>query len=209
MEGLNRRLIFSALLIFFMIAFGTTGYMVIEGWKPLDALYMTIITLTTVGYREIHELSTKGIIFTIILLIGGVGTVFYALGTGAKFILEGELQEVFGKRRMERRIKSLRGHYIICGYGRMGKIICRELKEKNLRFIVIEKNAEAMEKKDEVLIFQGDATRDEVLRDAGIEKAKGLISVLPTDAENLYVVLSARQLNPGLFIVAMSGEEGS
>jgi len=185
--------------------------MLIEGWGFLDALYMTIITITTVGFREIHELSQKGQIFTIILIISGVGTVLYALSNGAKFVLEGELQEVFGRQRLEKRLKDLKDHYIICGYGRMGKIIAKELRHEKLQFAVIEKNEVILDPdhKDETLIIQGDATRDELLKRVGIEKAKCLISVLPTDAENLYVVLSARGLNPSLLIVARAGEEGS
>lgn len=210
MEVLRKRLLTAFLLISLIIAFGTLGYIIIEGWGFIDSLYMTIITLTTVGYREIHPLSTRGIIFTIVLMISGVGTVFYALGTGAKLVLEGELQDLFGRKRLEKRIKDLKNHYIICGYGRMGRIICRELKEKNIKFVVIEKNAENIPiERQDMLIFEGDATKDETLKEMGIERAKGLISVLPTDAENLFVVLSARELNPNLFIVARAGEEGS
>lgn len=139
MEALKKKLVTAFLLISLIIAFGTLGYTIIEGWNFIDSLYMTIITLTTVGYREVNPLTLKGIIFTIILIISGVGTVFYALGTGAKFILEGELQDLFGRRRLEKKIKDLKNHYIICGYGRMGKIICKELKEKNIKFVVIEK----------------------------------------------------------------------
>ncbi|MCL4492577.1 MAG: potassium channel protein [Nitrospirae bacterium] len=209
MEALRKRLILSAVMIALIVAFGVAGYMGIEGWDFLDSLYMTIITLTTVGYKEVHDLSSGGRLFTIFLIIGGVGTVFYALSTGAKLVLEGELQELFGRRRLEKKIKELKDHYIICGYGRMGKIIGRELKVKNEKFAVIEKKPNMPQEKEDSLILEGDATQDEVLKDAGIERAKGLISVLPTDAENLFVVLSARGLNPGLLIVARAGEEGS
>lgn len=183
--------------------------MVIEGWGFLDSIYMTIITLTTVGYREVHPLSGRGMIFTLVLIVGGVGAVFYLLGIGAKIILEGELQSVFGRKRLEKKIRQLRDHYIICGYGRMGKIICRELSEKGIGFVVVEKKLDIALEMEETLIFEGDATEDETLKKAGIDRAKGLISVLPTDAENLFVVLSARGLNPKLFIVARAGEEGS
>ena len=209
METLRKRLILSGLLIFLMVALGTAGFMIIERWNFLDALYMTIITLTTVGYGEVHNLSSEGRIFNIFLIIGGVGTVFYALGTGAKLLLEGELQEMFGRKRLEKKIKGLHDHYIICGHGRMGRIICRELHAKKEKFIIIEKTPCKMHEKEDLLIIEGDATQDEVLIEAGIEKAKGLISVLPTDAENLFVVLSARGLNPQLLIVARAGEEGS
>lgn len=209
MEELRKRLILAAMLILFIISFGTVGYMSIEGWRFIDALYMTVITLSTVGYREVHALSEMGILFTTMLIVSGVGTVLYALSTGAQIVLEGELQEIFGRKRLEKKIRELKNHYIVCGYGRMGKIICRELKEKNIKFVVVEKKPDALEEKGDMLIFEGDATRDEILREVGIERAKGLISVLTTDAENLFVVLSARELNPKLFIVARAGEEGS
>jgi len=209
LEDLRKRLILAAMLILCIISFGTVGYMSIEGWRFLDALYMTVITLSTVGYREVHALSEKGILFTIMLIVSGVGTVLYALSTGAQIVLEGELQEIFGRKRLEKKIKELKNHYIVCGYGRMGKIICRELKEKDIKFVVIEKQSRPLDERGDTLIVEGDATMDEILREVGIERASGLISVLPTDAENLFVVLSARELNPQLFIVARAGEEGS
>jgi voltage-gated potassium channel len=205
---LRRRLVLSLALIVFIVSFGTIGYMVVEGWNFQDSLYMTVTTLTTVGYREVRELTSVGRWFTIILIIGGVGTMLYALSTGAKFLLEGEIQEVLGRRRLEKKMKELMDHYIICGYGRMGKIIVKELKSERAKFVVIEKNAISKEKEEAFLII-GDATQDELLKEVGIERAKGLITVLPTDAENLYVVLSAKGLNPNLFIVARAGEEGS
>jgi len=211
MEELRKRLVLSAALIALIVSFGTIGYMGIEGWNFIDSLYMTIITLTTVGFKEVNDLSLSGRIFTIVLLIVGVGTVFYTLGIGAKIIVEGELQEVYGRRRLEKKLKDLRDHYIVCGYGRMGKIVARELKHEKLKFVVMEKNEALLDsdEKNETLIIQGDATSDDLLKKAGIERAKCLISVLSTDAENLYVVLSARVLKPDLLIVARAGEEGS
>ncbi|MCG2720597.1 MAG: NAD-binding protein [Thermodesulfovibrionales bacterium] len=211
MEDLKRKLVLASLFIICVIAVGTAGYMLVEEWNFFDSLYMTIITLTTVGYREIHVLSRNGQIFTIVLVVGGVGTVFYALGIGAKLIIEGELHEIYGRKRLEKRLMQLKDHYIVCGYGRMGKIITRELKHKKLPFSIIEKNDVLLDadERAEMLIIQGDATKDDLLKKVGIERAKCLISVLPTDAENLYVVLSARVLNPDLLIVARAGEEGS
>jgi voltage-gated potassium channel len=209
LKELRQNFLLAIFLLGCVISFGTLGYMLIEGWGLLDALYMTIITLASVGYKEVHELSSNGRIFTIVFIIGGVGTVAYALSAGVKIILEGELQDVFGRRRLENKIKGLKDHYIICGYGRIGKIICRELKEKNQKFVVIEKGPNLAVDTEDTLIVQGDATRDEALKEVGIDRAKGLISVLPTDAENLFVVLSARGLNPHLSIVARAGEEGS
>jgi voltage-gated potassium channel len=190
------------------VAFGTAGYMLIQGWGFLDALYMTVITLTTVGYREVHPLSDRGLIFTIVLLVGGVGMVFYALTKGAQVILDLEFNQIFRRKRVEKAIRGLKGHYIVCGYGRMGKIIARELREEGVKFVVIEKTPAPYEG-GEVPVLKGDATRDEILSEAGIDRAAGLISVLPSDAENLFVVLSARGLNPNLLIVARANEEGS
>lgn len=207
MEDIRKKLLQVLALVAFLIAAGTIGYVVIEGWRWLDAVYMTVTTITTVGYREIHPLSKGGMIFTIFLIVGGVGTMLYALSAGAKVILEGELKESFWRRTLEKKIKELSGHYIICGYGRMGKIIARELKGEGVRFLVIEKNPAPGEEREDILVLTGDATRDTILRSAGIEKARGLISVLPSDAENLFTVLSARGLNPDLLIVARAVEE--
>ncbi len=209
MKELRTRIVQVFLLITFMIAFGTAGYMVIEGWNFLDSLYMTVTTLTTVGYREVHQPSSRGMVFTIILIVSGVGTVLYALTIGARVIIEGELREIFGRKKLEKMLRELSGHYIICGYGRMGKIIAKELREEKVKFVVIEKNPEALDGEQGTLTVKGDATRDEVLIETGIHRARGLISVLPTDAENLFVVLSARVLNPNLLIVARAIEDGS
>lgn len=210
MQTGKRQLAYSLLLILLIILFGTAGYIVIEGWSVLDSLYMTIITITTVGFREVHQLSDRGMIFTLFLIVSGVGTMLYAFNNAARLIIEGELQDIFGRRKVEKKIKMLRDHYIVCGYGRMGKAICKELQEKDAKFVVVDKEQMVVEGFDEGMLFiRGDATRDEILREAGIESAKGLISVLSTDAENLYVVLSARVLNPDLTIVARAGEEGS
>ena len=209
MRSLKKKLILAAILIVLVISFGTIGYMSIEEWGFLDALYMTVITLTTVGYEEIHKLSTGGRIFTIILAITGVGTVLYTLGIGAQFVLEGEIQQIFRRKRLEKNLDELKDHYIICGHGRIGKIIAKELRTKYLDIVVIEKYREALNGTDDFLVIEGDATKDEILRRARIDRARCLISVLPTDAENLFVVLSAREISPNLIIVARAGEEGS
>jgi voltage-gated potassium channel len=209
LEEIGKRLVQVGVLIALIIAVGTAGYMGIEGWNFLDSLYMTIITLTTVGYREIHRLSYPGVIFTMILIVGGVGTFLYSLSVGARLILEGELRQVFGRKKLEKKIKELSNHYILCGFGRMGRIIARELQEEAVEFVVIEKSPVPLENTAGLLLLAADATLDETLRKAGIEKARGLISVLPTDAENLFVVLSARGLNPNLFIIARAMEENA
>jgi voltage-gated potassium channel len=206
----RRQFIVSLLLILVVILFGTLGYVVIERWSAFDALYMTLTTITTVGYREVHDLSGAGRAFTLVLIVVGVGTILYTLNNAARILIEGEIQEIFGRRKLEKKIKELKNHYIVCGFGRMGRVICRELGEKNARFVVVEKEDMTSDMIDaDMLHVKGDATKDEILKEAGIERAKGLISVLPTDAENLYVVLSARVLNPDLNIVARAGEEGS
>lgn len=209
MKELRRKFILAVGLIVLVVSVGTVGYMLIEEWGIVDSLYMTIITLASVGFKEVHDLSNEGRIFTIVLIIGGVGTVLYALDTGAKIILEGELREVFGRRRLEKKIRELKDHFIVCGYGRMGRIICRELQEHGIPFVVVEKEPTATRENEDLLVFHGDATNDDVLKSIGIDRARGLISVLPTDAENLFVVLSARGLNAKLLIVARAGEEGS
>lgn len=209
MEDFRKKLFQVLSLVLLITAFGTIGYMVVEGWNFMDSLYMTVITISTTGYREVHELSSKGMIFTIVLTVVGVGTALIAFTTGARFILEGELRQIFGRKKLERKIKELKDHYIICGYGRMGRIIARELQEEGVQFVVVEKDPAALEEKKDVLVVMGDATRDHTLKEAGIDKACGLISVLPNDAENLFVVLSARGLNPNILIVARAMEEGS
>lgn len=210
MKSLRRQLILSLLLILFVMAFGTAGYVILEGWGFFDSVYMTVITITTIGFKEVHELSPGGKAFTVVLIFTSVGAVFYTLNNATKMLLEGELRDVFGRKRLQKRIDRLSGHYIVCGHGRMGRIICRELLGKDADFVAIERESAPGEEPDgEYPVLQGDATRDEVLRAAGIERARGLITVLPTDAENLYVVLSARGLNPGLKIVARAVEEAS
>ncbi|MDA8168139.1 MAG: NAD-binding protein [Nitrospiraceae bacterium] len=208
--GLKRQLFYAVFLIALVIAIGTAGYSFIEGWNLLDSLYMTVITITTVGYKEVHPLSRPGMVFTICLILFSLGIVFYILNTGARIIIEGEFQVLLGRRKLEKKIKSLKDHYIVCGFGRMGRIISREFRENKVDFVVIEKGPLSPDvDASGVLFVQGDATKDEVLREAGIERAVGLVSVLPTDAENLYVVLTAKGLNPQLSLVARAGEEGS
>jgi voltage-gated potassium channel len=206
---IQKKFILILVLLFGVLIYGTLGYMIIEKMQFLDALFMTVITLATVGYKEVKELDEPGKIFTIILIFSGFGVFTYALTTGAKILIEGEIKEVFKKRKMKKMIEHLKDHFIICGYGRMGSIIVKELLANKLPVVVIEKNKAFIPEDEEIICIEGDATRDETLKSAGIEKAKGLITVLPTDAENLYVVLSARGLNPDLFIVARATEKGA
>jgi voltage-gated potassium channel len=206
---LKKKLIISLLLFIIVLLSGTAGYYFIEGWDIFDSLYMTVITLSTVGFHEIEPLSKAGKAFTIGLIFFSLGIVAFAVNYGLKAIFEGEFKDVFGRRKLKKILESLENHYIVCGYGRMGKVICKEFKLKKIPFVVVEKEALELDVDDDVIIVYGDATRDELLRNVGIEKAKGLISVLDSDAQNLYVVLSARGLNKELFIVARANEEGA
>jgi len=206
-----KRLKYSLLTLLCIIFLGSSGYMILEGWPLVDSIYMTVITLSTIGFQEVHQMNGTGRIFTIFLIICGVGTTAYALKNAIEIILEGEIRDIFGRKKVNEKIKKLTGHYMICGYGRMGKHICAEFAMAGRPFVVIEKNPEVVtEIQDKgYMVIQGDATNDEVLFSAGIERAHGLISVLNTDAENLFLVLSARGLNPKLKIIARAGEEGS
>ena len=205
----RKKLIISLILFIVVLLSGTAGYYFIEGWEVFDSLYMTVITLSTVGFHEIEPLSKTGKAFTIGLIFFSLGVVAFAVNYGLKAIFEGEIQDVFGRRKLKKTLDSLQNHYIVCGYGRMGKVICKELKHKGIQTVIVEKERQELDVDDDAIIIYGDATRDDLLKSVGIEKAKGLISVLDSDAQNLYVVLSARGLNKNLFIVARANEEGA
>ncbi|NVM21993.1 MAG: potassium channel protein [Desulfobacterales bacterium] len=194
-----------------MLLVGTMGYMFIEGWPFMDALYMTVITLGTVGYNEVRTVSPGGRIFTMIIIIVGVGFVFYVAGSVIQFMMEGRIREILGRRKLEKDIQAQKGHYIICGYGRVGKSICEVLALKPLGLVVMERDQERIARLNDrnVLYVAGEATDEENLIKAGVEKARGLVAALKTDSDNVYVTLSARQLNPELFIIARAGEEKS
>ena len=206
-----RHLKISIVVLLALVSLGATGYMVIEDWRFLDALYMTVITLGTVGFKEVHDLSDYGKVFTIVLIFIGVSVLGYIVGSLAQIMFEGQFQRIIGRKKVEKKIDSLQDHYIICGFGRIGQLICKEFAAKPIPFLVIEKHPEAHEKlhHEEYLHLRGDATEDETLLRAGIRKAKGLISVVTSDTENVYITLTARGLNPDLYILARSGEEGS
>jgi len=206
-----RHLKISSFVLLMLISGGTIGYMSIEGWRLLDAVYMTVITLSTVGFREVHDLSDGGKLFTMGLIVVGVSVLGYIVGSLAQIMFEGQIQRIIGRKKVEKKIESLTGHYIICGFGRIGSLICKEFKANGLKFVIIEKNVDAAERltEDDYLYMKGDATLDETLLKAGINRAKGLISVVTSDTENVYITLTARGLNPDLYIMARSGEEGS
>ena len=207
----TRHLIFSVFLIVFIIILGVTGYMMIEGWNLLDALYMTVETLTTVGYNEVHEMSRMGRIFTILLICIGVAFFLYVAGAVVQFMVEGRIRIILGRRRLDKKIDRLKNHHIICGYGRIGRILCKMLLRKPFDLVVVEKDPELIPEmdKDKVLYLSGDATDEVNLLKAGIQRAKGLIAALATDTANVFLVLTARQLNPDLFIIARASQKES
>jgi len=194
-----------------IVIVGTVAYPLIEGekWSLFDGLYMTVITLTTLGYGEIPEpLSKPGRTFTMVLALGGIFTLFYFATDIIRSVVTGELRELLGKERMDDQLKHLEDHTIVCGYGRMGKLVCDELERLKQPFVVIDTATSAGDWNYRMgLRIQADATEDEFLRKAGIERAKALISVVGSDAANLYITLSARLLNPKLLIVARAEEE--
>jgi len=185
--------------------------MYLEGWDLLDSLYMTIITLSTVGYGEVREIGPGGRVFTVLLIIFGVSIITYTVSLVVETLIAGEIRSVLGRRKVSKKIKSLRDHYIICGYGRIGSIICKGLTRKAIPLMVIEKDEQVLEEleQDKTLCLQGDAAHEETLVEAGIEKAKGLVSVVSSDAENVYICLTARGLNPRLYILSRAEDEAS
>lgn len=204
------RLVASLLALAFTIVVGTAGYHVIEGWSVFDSLYMTVITLATVGYGETHELSLAGRVFTMGVIIGGIGILTYSLSTLTAFILEGDLGDTIRKKRMEKKIDSLSGHVILCGAGRTGSYVIQELERTRTPFVVIDRDHETVEEwvQRGVLAIHGDPGEDAVLLRAGIQKARGLISCLPADQDNLFVIITARGLNPSLRVISKSNEQG-
>ncbi len=199
------------LIVLVTAAVGTAGYMLLAGWSIGDALYMTVISLTTVGFREVRELDAVGRAWTMVVSIAGVALIFGSVGIVAEaFVAEA----ASGRReanRMRDAVDALRDHYIVCGYGRVGSTVARELAHSGQSFVVIDINPVSLEtaKADGHLIVEGDATRDATLRSAGIERARGLITTIDSDANNVYVTLSARALNPRLFIVARANSDGA
>ena len=192
----------NALLVLFVIIItGTSGFMLIEGWNIADSLYMTIITITTTGFEEVHQLSTGGEIFTLVLLMVSFGTVIYIGGTGVQILVESKF---FRRKKMQKKIEHLKNHYIVCGFGRMGTHICNDLRQANAPFVVIESNEDNKKKLEELeyLYDIGDASSDDTLLRTGVKNAKGLVAVLSSDAENVFTTLSAKTLNPQIFVVA-------
>lgn len=205
-HSLPRRLALAATLLAAVLAAGTLGYALIERWSPLDAFYTTVVVVSTVG-MGLHQpgiATAGGKVLTICLVAGGLVAAAGIAGGVARALIEGGLQEALGRRRMNRRIEGLSGHYVICGAGRIGQTVAEELISRGVPFVILERSEEARLRAEELgfLTVLGDATEDHALRAAGVGRARGLVAVVTEDADNLYITLSARQLNPQLFIIA-------
>jgi voltage-gated potassium channel len=204
-----RRIIITAALIAFTLAVGTAGFIVLEGYPLFDAFYMTLITMTTVGYMEVHPLNEAGRIFNSFLILFGVTAMFIAVGTMTQTIIELQLQDRFGERRKKRAIMKMTDHYIVCGFGRVGRNAAVELQKTGAPLLVIDRSEQRVQRATQagMVAMLADSTRDETLREAGIERARGFIAALASDADNVFVVLSAKTLNPGLTVVTRASEE--
>lgn len=207
-----RKLVFIMVFFLTLLAAGTSGFMLFEGLSFRDSLYLTAMTVTTVGYGDIAPVKPMGRVFTVFFVFTGVGFVLYAFSKFAETMVEGGLRNILERRKMNRQVAQLRDHYIVCGYGRIGKVICQVLTENRRSFVVIENNEEEVRniEAEGYFALQGEAADDETLITAGIKNAKGLIAVVSTDADNVFITLTARGLNPGLFILTRSsGAPGS
>ena len=207
--GRTVQIIRSLILLGFVILIGTLGYMLTEKWQFIDAFYMTIITITTVGFGEIHPVSETGRLFTVILIFMGMGIIAYTLGIVAQAMVELQVMSIVGRRKLGLKIKSIKNHYIICGYGRIGRIIAQELKLQGIPILVIDNNPDSQQEleQNEVAYFIDDATDEDVLMEGGIERAKGLVAVVSSDADNLFITMTARGISPALFILARADKE--
>ena len=194
-----------------VVALGTAGYMLLEGWDAFDSLYMTVITLTTVGFGEIHTMDQPGRTFTIMLMLAGAGGVLYTLSALFQYLLDGRLTGELARRRIVRKVNSLANHVIVCGYGRVGREVARQLRRQGVPFVIVDRSEArvAQATADGWLALVADAAKDEGLHAAGITRARALITAVDSDADNIYITLSARVLAPGLHIVARANDPDS
>lgn len=211
-SSLERRIATVLSLFVFIMGMGTLGYRFIEGWSWLEALYMTTITVTTVGFGELHELSISGQMFTIVLVVVGVSAFTYTFSTFADYLIAGQLQGYLAERKMKRQAAKLKDHYIICGFGRVGTEVAQEFQREGQSMVVIDPSEKAIESAihlNSCLAIQGDAGDDDLLIKAGLERAKGLIAAADSDATNVMITLSAHAINPKMFIIARANMESS
>ncbi len=209
MHDISRSIKTGLFTLIAIILTGTFGYYFLEdGFSLFDSFYMTIITISTTGFKEVRDLSFSGRILTVLLIITGVTTIAYISGRVIQILIE---TQILRRRRMDKKLEAIGSHHIICGYGRMGKFICDDLVEHNVPFVVIENDPDKLELLAEkgFLFVNGDATKDEDLLRTGIQRAKGLVAVLNSDADNVFATLSARELNPSIYVVARANEEGT
>jgi len=201
--------IFLALLL--ILGWGSIGYMLIENVPFLDALYMTLITITTVGYNEIFPLSHTGRLFTMLLIVCGVGVILISFGVLTQVAVEGSLRRIVGRKRMENKIEKLKGHYVLCGCGRIGHMVFHEMMDRHIPVVVIDHKQEIIEQLTDEgsLAILGSATEEETLERANVKQARGLVVTVSSDAEAVFIILSVRDLNPDLFIIARAIEEGN
>ena len=201
----------AAILLAIVIAVGVTGYRLIDGWNLLDSFYMVIITISTVGYTEVHPQGAAGRLFTSGLIVVGVGTMLYGFGVFAETLADNAFGRYRRERQLQRDLDRLRDHFIICGYGRIGTQIVAEFEDHGVPYVVIDQTEEALERvrAEGRLHIEGDASKEDILKQAGIERARGLISAVDSDERAVYIVLAARALNPNLYIVARAGRPDS
>jgi voltage-gated potassium channel len=199
-----QKLLVLILLLFAVIIIGAVGYSIIEGWSLANSLYMTVITVATVGFREVGALSAAGRVYTIGVIVVGVGIAGFTLSSFTAFLVSGQIRDILRAGKMQKKISRLKNHFIVCGAGRMGYEAIRELRSEKRDIVVIESDEDIMQRLEskEIPVVNGDATDDNTLREAGVERAKGLLAALPEDADNVYVSLSARGISPNLFIIA-------
>ena len=201
----------AALVVVWVVVIGTAGYMTLEGWNLLDALYMTVITISGTGFEEVQDLSrdTIGRVWTIALILGGAVAFVYAASVLVELAVEGAVRGYFRKRRMWAEIDKLNGHYVLCGYGRVGHQVARELSHDGVPFVIIEQEPQKVEEclAEGYLAMPGSASDDDILEEAGVRRAKGLIAAVDSDADNVFVTLSARKMNPNLHIVARTSSD--
>jgi voltage-gated potassium channel len=212
--SIYKKLLLPMLVLVAILIFGFFGFIYIEGFTPIESLYMLVITFATIGYGEVHTLTDDGRIFVIFLIITGFTLGFYMLGKFSEFVIDGELSKLIKLKKMNKSLKELHNHYIVCGYGKTGRKVVEDLLAKNKKVVLIESNMERNEKikdlyNENLIHIVGDATNDDVLLSAGVLRASNLIAVLTTDAENLFVTLSAKDFNKNIIVITRVEETNS